>query len=42
MFPKRAGSALNLVLAMFGVGAFFIPLAAQVNMRMLSLPLTWN
>eukprot|EP00197_Chlamydomonas_leiostraca_P016237 CAMPEP_0202862632 /NCGR_PEP_ID=MMETSP1391-20130828/3606_1 /ASSEMBLY_ACC=CAM_ASM_000867 /TAXON_ID=1034604 /ORGANISM="Chlamydomonas leiostraca, Strain SAG 11-49" /LENGTH=432 /DNA_ID=CAMNT_0049542195 /DNA_START=154 /DNA_END=1448 /DNA_ORIENTATION=- len=30
MFPKRAGSALNLVLAMFGVGSFFIPLAAQV------------
>lgn len=29
MFPKRAGSALNLVLAMFGVGSFCIPLAAQ-------------
>mmetsp|Transcript_9121 Transcript_9121/g.15934 ORF Transcript_9121/g.15934 Transcript_9121/m.15934 type:complete len:507 (-) Transcript_9121:653-2173(-) len=29
MFPKRTGSALNLVLAMFGVGSFFIPLAAQ-------------
>ncbi len=29
MFPKRAASALNLVLAMFGVGSFFIPLAAQ-------------
>lgn len=29
MFPKRAGSALNLVLAMFGVGSFFIPLAAE-------------
>ena len=30
MFPKRAGSALNLVLAMFGVGSFFLPLATQV------------
>jgi hypothetical protein len=31
MFPKRAGPAINLVLAMFGLGSFFIPLAAQVS-----------
>ncbi|KAG2434076.1 hypothetical protein HXX76_007804 [Chlamydomonas incerta] len=30
MFPKRAGPGINLVLAMFGLGSFFIPLAAQV------------
>uniref|UniRef100_A0A7S3VJM8 Major facilitator superfamily (MFS) profile domain-containing protein n=1 Tax=Dunaliella tertiolecta TaxID=3047 RepID=A0A7S3VJM8_DUNTE len=30
MFPKRAGSALNLVLAMFGVGSFLLPLATQI------------
>jgi MFS family permease len=35
MFPKRAGSALNLVLAMFGVGSFFIPLAAQACKHLL-------
>ncbi|KXZ55589.1 hypothetical protein GPECTOR_2g1139 [Gonium pectorale] len=29
MFPKRAGPAINLVLAMFGLGSFFIPMAAQ-------------
>lgn len=29
MFPKKAGGSLNLVLAMFGVGSFFIPLAAE-------------
>ncbi|KAG2501542.1 hypothetical protein HYH03_000049 [Edaphochlamys debaryana] len=29
MFPKRAGPGINLVLAMFGLGSFFIPLGAQ-------------
>ncbi|EFJ49439.1 hypothetical protein VOLCADRAFT_89859 [Volvox carteri f. nagariensis] len=29
LFPKRAGPGINLVLAMFGLGSFFIPLAAQ-------------
>eukprot|EP00798_Chlamydomonas_sp_ICE-L_P003780 gene3780-13848_t len=29
MFPGRAGGALNLVLAMFGIGSFLIPLAAM-------------
>ena len=34
MFPKRAGGALNLVLAMFGVGSFFIPLASEVGLNL--------
>lgn len=38
-YPKRAGGALNLVLAMFGVGSFFIPLAAQVCQSLLGNPL---
>lgn len=33
MFPKRAGPGINLVLAMFGLGSFFIPLAAQVRLN---------
>lgn len=35
MFPKRAGGALNLVLAMFGVGSFFIPLASEACSQLL-------
>uniref|UniRef100_A0A7R9YX00 Major facilitator superfamily (MFS) profile domain-containing protein n=1 Tax=Chlamydomonas euryale TaxID=1486919 RepID=A0A7R9YX00_9CHLO len=30
LFPGRAGGALNMVLAMFGVGSFLIPLVAQL------------
>jgi len=39
MFPKRAGGALNLVLAMFGVGSFFIPLAAEACRHYAGTPL---
>ncbi|GAX75222.1 hypothetical protein CEUSTIGMA_g2666.t1 [Chlamydomonas eustigma] len=39
MFPKKAGGALNLVLAMFGVGSFFIPLAAEACSQFLGSPL---
>ena len=35
MFPKKAGGSLNLVLAMFGVGSFFIPLAAEACKHLL-------
>ncbi|KAJ9504836.1 hypothetical protein QJQ45_030524, partial [Haematococcus lacustris] len=39
MFPKRTASALNLVLAMFGVGSFCIPLAAQACKQLVGDPL---
>ncbi|GFR48845.1 hypothetical protein Agub_g10798 [Astrephomene gubernaculifera] len=39
MFPKRAGPAINMVLAMFGLGSFFIPLAAQACSTYLGSPL---
>ncbi|GLC40677.1 hypothetical protein PLESTM_001100600 [Pleodorina starrii] len=40
MFPKRAGPGINLVLAMFGLGSFFIPLAAQACKTYLGSPLS--
>ncbi|GLI68054.1 hypothetical protein VaNZ11_012349 [Volvox africanus] len=40
MFPKRAGPGINLVLAMFGLGSFFIPLAAQACKTYLDSPLS--
>ncbi|GIL79806.1 hypothetical protein Vretifemale_9097 [Volvox reticuliferus] len=40
MFPKRAGPGINLVLAMFGLGSFFIPLVAQACKTYLDSPLS--